>query len=67
MLTLGIVDANSKNAKEESFIDPTIDLAPTVEDAYYMPWEIIQWPLATAKRWHLSRSYMRYMGALAHA
>ena len=45
----------------------TIDLAPTVEDAYYMPWEIIQWPLATAKRWHLSRSYMRYMGALAHA
>lgn len=44
--------------------DATIDLAPTVEDAYRMPWEIVAWPLPPAKRWHLSRSYMRYMGAL---
>lgn len=45
-------------------MDKTVDLAPRVEDAALMNWEIIQWYLPAAKRWALSRSYMRYMGAL---
>lgn len=42
----------------------TIDLAPTLDDAHRMTWEVIGWPLDVERRWRLSRSYMKYMGAL---
>jgi hypothetical protein len=41
----------------------TINLAPTIEEAYRMPWEIINWYMPTAKRWHLAQSYMKWMEA----
>jgi radical SAM superfamily enzyme YgiQ (UPF0313 family) len=47
--------------------DETIDLAPTLEDAARMPWEIIDWPLSIEKRWRLGESYKKTMGAQAKA
>jgi hypothetical protein len=44
--------------------DQTIDLAPDLEDAYRLPWEIITWPLPIEKRWRLGDSYKRTMGVL---
>lgn len=37
------------------------DLAPTVEDAARLPWEIIEWPISTAKRWGIAGTYARRM------
>lgn len=42
--------------------DETIDLAPTLEDAYRLPWEIVRWPLSVEKRWRLGESYKKIMG-----
>ena len=47
--------------------DRTIDLAPTLEDAHRMPWEIIGWPLSIEKRWRLGESYKKVMGVLPKA
>lgn len=40
----------------------TVDLAPTLDDARRMPWEIIQWPFSVAKRWELGNVYKRKVG-----
>lgn len=47
--------------------DQTVDLAPTLEDAARMPWEVIQWPLTMEKRWRLGESYKKVMGVLPKA
>jgi radical SAM superfamily enzyme YgiQ (UPF0313 family) len=35
------------------------DLAPTIEEAERMPWEIIEWPIATARRWKMAERYRK--------
>lgn len=41
----------------------TTDLAPTLEDAYRLPWEIIGWPQTVEQRWHLGEVYKQHMEA----
>lgn len=47
--------------------DQTIDLAPNLDDAYRLPWEIIDWPLSVEKRWRLGESYKKVLGVLPKA
>lgn len=47
--------------------DQTVDLAPTLDDAARMPWEVVGWPLSVEKRWRLGESYKRVIGVLPKA
>lgn len=47
--------------------DQTVDLAPTLEDAARLPWEVIGWPLSMEKRWRLGESYKKVMGVIPKA
>lgn len=40
----------------------TVDLAPELEYAQRMTWEVVGWPLSVEKRWGLSRLYMKRLG-----
>lgn len=39
-----------------------VDLAPSVDYAYRMPWEIVRWPLSTETRYKISSVYYERMG-----
>jgi hypothetical protein len=41
--------------------DQNIDLAPTLEDAHRLPWEIIAWPSSVKVRWRAGETYKRFM------
>lgn len=41
------------------------DLAPTLDDARRLPWEIVGWPIDTATRWRMGSTYARRMGIAA--
>jgi hypothetical protein len=35
----------------------TVDLAPKIEDAERLPWEIVKWPWPPAARWRAAEHY----------
>lgn len=37
----------------------TVDLAPTLDDARRLPWEVIAWPLSVEQRWQIGAIYAR--------
>jgi len=39
----------------------TMDLAPTVEDAARLPWEVVKWPWSPESRWRAAAAYARAM------
>jgi hypothetical protein len=41
----------------------TTDLAPTVEDARRLPWEIVRWPARPETRWRIAETYRGRMAA----
>jgi radical SAM superfamily enzyme YgiQ (UPF0313 family) len=38
-----------------------MDLAPALEDAYRLPWEVVQWPIETETRWKIASTYRERM------
>lgn len=47
--------------------DTTVDMAPTLDDAHRLTWEVIGWPLSVEKRWRLGESYKKVMGVMPKA